>query len=236
MPVQGCVPSSHARARYRTPFFTALCMACAVAVSAAPAPERGERRTPAKADLRGAAAERVQAASAARFRRAGAPRAAELVSTLAAEPNPQVRYRLLQGLSASDPAAALPVLARVLASDPAPIVRVAAAQELGRYDEPRAARALALAVNRDADLDVRRACATSLGVQRSTEAVAALVAAAAHADRGVREHAGLALSRGPRSAAGDKALERLAGDKDKRLAEKARGWRRRRAAEGGAPR
>src|SRR5688500_9524497 len=71
---------------------------CAAWTSAAPAPEPRRPR----ADLRGSAVERLEAAENARRRRSGAPAAAALQAAADREANPQVRYRLLQGLAAQD--------------------------------------------------------------------------------------------------------------------------------------
>ncbi|MDX6768513.1 MAG: HEAT repeat domain-containing protein [Elusimicrobiota bacterium] len=211
----------------------AFCVACACASVWAAEPARPAR---AKANLRGrTAAERREAAELAVRRGRGAPSAADLDAAAAMESNPQVRYELLRALAAADPVAALPTLTRALRSDTAPIVRVAAAQELGRLDDRAAARALIAALAGDADLDVRRAAASSLGVSRSTEAAVALAAAAEQADPGVRRHAARALLRHP-GAAADKALERLAGDKDASVSAAAKATRADRAARAAAGR
>lgn len=219
----GRTASSLTRARYRMLPLAAFCMACAALSVSAAAPERPARP---RANLRGTAAERLEAAEQARRRVRGAVGAAELDAATGRETNPQVRYRLLQALAASDPAAAIPALTRVLRADPAPIVRVAAAQELGRLEELAATRALAAALAGDVDLDVRRAAAASLAVHRSSEAVVALAAAARHADAGLRAHAALSLSRQPAGRERDQALDRLERDPDAGVVAKTRAWRR----------
>lgn len=215
--------SYYARTRNSASLVAMLFLACAVLTSSA-APASKPARV--KADLRGTAAERLEAAENALRRRTGAPTAAELGAALAREANPQVRYRLLQAMAASDVAGAMPALIRALRTDTVPIVRVAAAQELGRLDDREATRALAGALAGDADQDVRRAAAASLGLHRSTEAVAGLAAAAGDADAGLRGHVALSLTRQPAGRVRDAALGRLERDADAGVAAKARAGRK----------
>lgn len=209
------LPSYYARTRNSAWIAAAmLFLACALsytrAHAAAPAAKQPAR---AKADLRGGAAQRLEAAENALRRRAGAPGAADLDAAIARETNPQVRYRLLQGLAAQDAGAALPALILALRTDTVPVVRVAAAQELGRLDDPAAASALAAAVAGDADRDVRAAAAASLGMHRSAAAASALSGAAGDAEPSVRRVAAIALRRQAEPAA-RAALRKLRGDRD----------------------
>ena len=207
-------------ARARRVFIAASLALCALSPAAAADAPKGP-----KADLHGKVVERWNAAYAAINHTAGAPSAADIAAMVEREPNVNLRYTLLQALSASDYATALPVLVRVLNSDPALMVRYVAARELIHFNDASAAHALAGALSKDAALEVRRACAQSLGLQSAPEAGKALVAAAAHTDAGIREAAGWALIQQPRSRDIDRVLDRLENDADKSVAKRVHDWR-----------
>jgi HEAT repeat protein len=179
-------------------------------------------------DLQDKDAAKRQAAAERLALRKGKAGAGVLRRAALAERNVQVRAHLLRALAVQDGDAAVPALSAALASDPAVVVRVMAAQELGRLALSTAAtQALSTALAGDKDAFVRKACAVSLGFHADAEAIKALDRASQDADPRLRESAALGLSRQPKGRDADRALDRLERDKDKAVAAKTKGWRRR---------
>lgn len=150
-----------------------------------------------------------------------------LTAASQAETRPETRVRMLMAAFEVDSARATPFLVAALRRDPSPLVRAVAAQVLTRVSPNDAVRkAFIDGLAKDRDSDVRRACATALGYHHTPDAAKALSDAAADADPEVRGRVGAALLRHPRSAATDRVLDRLEGDRDPKVSAHVRTKRR----------
>ena len=198
-------------------------MACSFAVAAPAADVTAQLKSP-RTSIRARAAQDVI------DHRATASGDA-LNAAAAAEAIPEVRIRLLTASYEVDSSSAVPFLIAALRGDKSPMVRAVAAQILARAPaDAKVRKAFLDGLANDADLDVRRACAMGLGFQPHAESLKALTAAAADPDPELRRRAGLALTRHPKSAARDRALDQLENDRDPAVAARVHAERRARGA------
>lgn len=230
------VSSSPARAlMVLRAFSRALAYALFAALAAAPfaaigAPVEKDAAKPARprvgAALKAAKdADRREALEKLLYRRGDAAEA-EIVAALSREPKPDIRAGLLRALTGKGGEAAVLAIVDALIWDGSPLVRSAAAHQLARLRGGRPAEiALIEHLQSDPDADVRGSCAVALAYYHTPRAVAALARAAKDPDPGLRRSAALALSRQPKGAERDKALDALEADPEAEIAEKARRWR-----------